>query len=174
MGRSVLKVKGYTSEQIKALIKKEDKYTVGWRLHAVYQVSLGLSSRKLEELYHTSFKQITNWVHRFEDEGLDGLIDKPGRGRKSRLLVDQKEKLLDVILNGSPTSFGYNTETWTGPLVIDFIEKEFGVSYKKAQVYNILKELGLSYQRSKGFYPEVDPEQQEEFKEALKKTAGKS
>lgn len=174
MGRPVLKVKGYTSEQIKDLIKKEDKYTIGWRLHAVYQVSLGVPSRKLEELYHTSFKQITNWVHRFEDEGVEGLVDKPGRGRKSRLTTDQKKRVLDVILNKSPTIFGYNTETWTGPLVLDFINNEFNILYKKAQIYNILKELGLSYQRSKGFYPEADPVKQEEFKEVLKKTAGKS
>ncbi|MBR9776300.1 MAG: helix-turn-helix domain-containing protein [Cytophagales bacterium] len=36
--------------------------------------------RKLEELYQTSFNQTTNWVHRFEQNGLDGLRDKSGRG----------------------------------------------------------------------------------------------
>lgn len=174
MGRSVLKVKGYTSEQIKALLKKEDKYKTGIRLYAVYQVSLGVSSRKLEEVYQTSFKQITNWVHRFESEGIEGLIDKPGRGRKSRLSDDQKKELRDIVLNESPTNYQYNSETWTGPLVMELINKKYGISYQKAQVYNILKGLGLTYQRAKGFYPEADLEKQEEFKEELKKTVGKS
>jgi len=169
MGRSVLKVRGYTSDQIKALIKKEDKYKVGIRLYAVYQVSLGVSSRKLEEIYQTSFKQITNWVHRFESEGIDGLIDKPGRGRKSRLSDDQKKELLEIVLNESPTIYQYNTETWTGPLVMELIKKKYGISYQKAQVYNILKRLGLSYQRAKGFYSEADLEKQKDFKEGLKK-----
>ncbi len=40
------------------------------RLYSVYQVSLGQPSRKLEALYNTSFKQITNWVHRFEAAGV--------------------------------------------------------------------------------------------------------
>ena len=71
MGKPVLQVKGYTAESIKALIRKEECYTVVLRLYAVYQVARGQSSRKLEELYNTSFKQITNWVHRFEAEGLD-------------------------------------------------------------------------------------------------------
>ncbi|MCH8569298.1 MAG: hypothetical protein LAT67_13570, partial [Balneolales bacterium] len=66
MGRPVLKVKGYTANEIKALIKKDERYTIGLRLYAVYQVALGQPSRKLEDLYQTSFKQITNWVHRFE------------------------------------------------------------------------------------------------------------
>jgi|GEM_PF-1771547 hypothetical protein len=51
MGRPVLKVKGYTTEDIKALFRKDQKYTTGIRLFAVYQASKGLSSRKLEELY---------------------------------------------------------------------------------------------------------------------------
>lgn len=174
MGRSVLKVKGYTPEEIKALIKKDDRYTIGLRLYAVYQVSKGQSSRKLEELYQTSFKQITNWVHRFEQEGLEGLKDKPGRGRKSGLSQDDMQRLFKLLVEESPTDHGYNTETWTGPLLIDWIGKNFGLVYKKAQIYNILKQLGFSYQKAKGFYPEADEKAQETFKEDLKKTPDKS
>jgi hypothetical protein len=60
MARPVLNVKGYEAEQIKALFKKDERYTIGIRLYAIYQVALGQPSRKLEELYNTSFKQITN------------------------------------------------------------------------------------------------------------------
>ena len=65
MARQVLQVKGYDSEKIKSLFKDDERYTIGLRLYAIYQVSLGQPSRKLEDLYNTSFKQITNWVHRF-------------------------------------------------------------------------------------------------------------
>jgi transposase len=174
MGRPVLKVKGYTPEEIKALIRKDDRYTIGIRLYAVHQVSLGVPSRKLEELYHTSFKQILNWVHRFEQEGIEGLRDKPGRGRKSSLSNEQTGILTTLLLEGSPTDYGYNTETWTGPILIDWVKKNFEVEFKKAQIYNIVKKLGFSYQKAKGFYPESDPKAQEEFIEALKKTSRKS
>lgn len=118
MSRKSLEVKGYTSDQIKSLFKAEDKYKIGLRLYAVYQVSLGKSSRSLEELYNTSFKQITNWVHRFEQEGIDGLRDKIGRGRKSRLTSEQQEEIHDLLTSKSPELYGYNTDTWTGPLLI--------------------------------------------------------
>lgn len=169
MGRPVLKVKGYTPDQIKELIKKDERYTIGLRLYAVYQVALGQPSRKLEELYQTSFKQITNWVHRFEQEGIEGLRDKPGRGRKSLLAADQTRALSNLLLTESPVEHGYNSETWTGPMLIDWIKKEFGIEYKKAQIYNIIKQLGFSYQKAKGFYPEADEKAKQEFKEALKK-----
>lgn len=171
MGRNTLTVKGYTPEQIKSLFSNDDKYKIGIRLYAVYQVSLGQPSRKLEQLYHTSFKQITNWVHRFEQEGLDGLRDKPGRGRKSRLSEEQKQELSDLLSTKSPESYGYNSDTWTGPLLIDWISTHYSITFKKAQIYNIIKELGFTYQKAKGFYPEADPNQRKEFKEQLKKNS---
>lgn len=174
MGRSTLKVKGYTPDQIKALFKKNERYSIGIRLYAVYQVSLGKSSRQLEEFYNTSFKQITNWVHRFEREGIDGLRDKPGRGRKPKLNQDQLHRLKEVVRDSSPLDFGYNSATWTGPLLIDWIKTTFKVEYKKAQIYNLLKKLGFSYQKSKGIYPEADKQQQAAFKEELKKTSDSS
>lgn len=170
MAKPVLKVKGYTAESIKALLHKDERYTIGLRLYAVYQVAKGQPSRKLEELYNTSFKQITNWVHRFEAEGLDGLRDKKGRGRKERLSVKQKQQISKVLKEDSPQRYGFNTGTWTGPLLIDWIKKEFKIDYKKAQIYNIIKSLGFSYQKGKGIFPESDKEQQEDFKRALKKT----
>ena len=171
MGRKSLVVNGYTPSEIKALFSSEDKYKIGIRLYAVYQVSLGHSSRKLEELYNTSYKQITNWVHRFESEGIEGLKDKPGRGRTSRLTKDQETELQDLLQNKSPIVYGFNTETWTGPLLIDWIFKNFGISYKKAQIYNIIKDLGFSHQKAKGYYPEADAQKQKEFKDHLKKTS---
>jgi transposase len=170
MGRHVLTVQGQTPEQIKALFRNDERYTIGIRLYAVYQVSLGTPSRKLEDLYNTSFKQITNWVHQFERDGIDGLRDKPGRGRKSLLTQEQSDHLRNLLLNESPVNHGYNTEIWTGPMVKEYIYKQFGIAYKKAQIYNIIKALGFTYQKGRGTYPEASQQAKEEFSEALKKT----
>jgi len=170
MARPVLKVSKHRPEEIKAMFRDDERYTIGIRLYAVYQVALGQPSRKLEELYNTSFKQITNWVHRFENEGIDGLRDKEGRGRTARLQVDQRTRL-GALLKENPEKHGYNSATWTGPMLIEWIEKEYGIIYKKAQIYNILKSLGFSYQKGRGIFPETDTEKQEVFKETLKKTA---
>jgi len=171
MGRRVKQISGYTADEIRVLFNKEDKYKIGLRLYAVYQVSLGKSSRQLEELYNTSFKQILNWVASFEKEGIEGLRDKSGRGRKPGLSVGQLRELKLIILDKEPTEFGYNTETWNGPLVLEVIKKLYKIEYKIAQVYNIMKKMGLSYQKSKGFYPEADQEKQNRFKNELKKTS---
>lgn len=103
MGRKTRGVKGYTPELIKALFNSDDKYKIGLRLYAVYQVSLGKPSRELEDLYDTSFKQILNWVDRFEKEGLQGLRDKSGRGRTPQL---SPEQMLDIPDDTDPPESG--------------------------------------------------------------------
>lgn len=174
MGRKPRGVNGYTAEQIKALFNSEDKYKIGLRLYAVYQVALGKPSRQLEALYNTSFKQILNWVDRFEKEGVEGLRDKGGRGRKPKLTPAQMQRLGELLDGESPVEHGYNTDRWTGPLLIDWIDNEFGVRFKKAHIYNLIASLGFSYQKARGIYPEADPARQQVFKQTLKKTPGSS
>jgi len=171
MGRKPRGVKGYTPEEIKALFNKDDKYKIGLRLYAVYQVSLGKPSRELEALYNTSFKQILNWVERFEVEGIEGLRDKPGRGRTSQLSPEQMQRIADLLGEETPEEYGYNTQRWTGPLLIDWIDQQMGVRFKKAHIYNIIKRLGFTYQKARGIYPEADPVAQEAFKQDLKKNS---
>jgi len=166
----VLVIKGYTSEQIKAEIEKNEKYKIGVKLHAIYNISKGMSSRKLVDFYGFSFSQILNWAHRFEEEGVEGLKDKKGRGRKPKLTDSQLVSPKELLTSKTPLDFGHNTSTWTGALVGDFIKKYFGVLYGQASVYNLLKKIGLSYQKVKGKYPEADPKKQEVFKEGLKKS----
>ena len=89
-----------------------------------------------------------------------------------KLTKEEDEQLRQILLTEKPEKYGYNTGTWTGPLVIEYVKKEFGVTYKKSNIYNIIKSLGFTYQKGRGIYPETDPVAQEEFTEALKKTNG--
>jgi len=170
MPKPKLVVTRATAEEIRKLLRKDEKYMVGVRLYAVWQVAEGAASRDLEKIYNVSFKSVCNWVNEFNEHGVEGLQDAPKSGRKPRLSKDQLESLKKTITNEAPTQYNYNTSTWTGPIVKDYIEKHFGVKYKKAQIYNLLKKMGLSYQKSKAVYTEADGNKRAEFIEELKKT----
>jgi transposase len=105
-------------------------------------------------------------VHRFEELGLEGLKDKPKSGRKPGLTEEQLNELSNVLQNNGPDEFGYNTATWNDPILKEYIEKRYYVAYKKAQVYNLLKKLGFTYQKGRAKYPEADEQKKEEFKTA--------
>src|SRR5215210_6590579 len=83
----------------------------------------------------------------------------------------QLQRVKGLLLQESAADHGFNSATWTGPLLIEWIKKQYGLEYKKAQIYNIIKSLGFSYQKGKGIFAEADEQKQEIFKEGLKKTA---
>lgn len=169
MSKKALTIKNYSSSELKSLLRKDERFQQGVRLYACYQVSKGMRPKDLEDLFETSFKSICNWVHRLNEGGVDALVDKEKPGRNSRLTELQKDRLKRVMLE-SPSDYGYNSSTWTGLLLIDWIHKEFDITYKKAQIYNIIKSLGYTYQKGKGIYPET--KERSDSVESLKKTLG--
>ena len=144
------------------------------RLICLIQIKKGLSSRKLSELYYKSHSRICSWVNNFNRLGIEGLKNKPKSGRPSRLSQEQKTQLKAILLNNKPTDYGYNTATWNGPLLIDFIKNNYAISYKKVQIYNIIKSLGLTFQKGKAKYFEADEQKREDFKTTVKKNFKKN
>jgi transposase len=155
VGKSVLKIHRAEPREIKKLLSSNEAYTVGIRLYLVYLVALGHSSRKLSELHHISFKQITNWVHRFEKQGIEGLKDKSGRGRKSALSDQQLDRIKTLVLAENPRKYGFQAEKWTGPLLVQWINNEYGLEYQKAQVYNLLDKIGIAFEKKLGLIYKV-------------------
>jgi len=166
-------ITNYSVEEMESMLMSNPDYQIGMRLMACIQIAKGTSSRKLQEFYYKSHSRYLVWANRFNAAGIEGLKNLPGRGRKPKLSNEDLKAIRQIVLKESPGEYGYNTETWTGPLLIDFIKKEFAVEYKKAAIYVILKNrLGLSYQKGKGFFPESDSQKREEFVNQLKKTSG--
>ena len=165
-----IQIPNYTIDDLETLLKSKPDYIVGVRLMALIQLKRGMSSWDLEKIYYKSHSRYCIWAKRFNKAGIEGLKNNPRSGRRPCLSDKQLHELKGILLNESPQNFGYNAGTWTGMMLIDFISKKYGVSYKKANIYILLKrKLGLSYQKGRGFYPEADQVLREEFKTEYKK-----
>jgi len=108
------------------------------------------------------------WINKVNKEGLAGLKIKPGRGVKSRLSEKQKDVLRDDLA-GSPKSFGFQSNLWTGKILGEHIKRKFSVVYKLPMTYVLLHELGFTLQRPTRQYLGAKPEKQTEFRRELKK-----
>ena len=168
MGRKVKQLKNYTTEEVEALFESDANNIVGVKMYAIIQLTRGYSSRKLQEYYRVTHKQICNWADRFDAEGIAGLRLRAGRGRHPFLSEEQKYQLQGDLLK-SPETFGYNTANWTGPLLRTHIKKMYQAEYKSAAVYNLMHELGFSFQRTKASYPERNENKRKEIKSDIKK-----
>jgi len=90
MSRVALKVNNYSSDELKALVRKDEKFQQGVRLYACYQVSKGKKPKDLVDIYETSFKSICNWVNKLNQGGVEALIDKEKHGKNAKLNEIQK------------------------------------------------------------------------------------
>ena len=151
MGKSILKIKGYKPEDIKELMIADSAFVVATRLNMVYQVAKGLPSREVAKIYDISFKQVTNWVHRFEEKGIEGLNDLPGRGRKSILSVSDLERIRNIVLNEPPVNFRYKRKRWSGPLLLEWINNNYDTNYHSAQIYKLLDRIGVEFKKEEGY-----------------------
>jgi transposase len=150
MGRQVKRLKNYTTEQVEALFESDENHRTGVKLYAVLQLTRGYSSRALEEFFRTSFKQICNWADRFDTEGVGGLRIKPGRGRRARLTVEQRDQL-KVDFSKSPKDFGYHSTNWSVALIGEHISKRYHTLYKQAAIYNLMRKIGFSFYQGDKF-----------------------
>lgn len=148
MAASILEIKNWSTGDIKELLQT-NAYKEGMKLFAVYLVSKGWSARKLEELFDISFKQITIWVHEFDELGEKGLQEKPKTGRNSKLKPEHKSELKKIILNSSPKDYNIDDIRWKGESVGQLIHLKFKIEYQKAQVYNIINSLKIKFENGK-------------------------
>lgn len=168
-----LEITSKSAEDIKALIKSKEGYEIGSRLLCILPLAMGKSSRQAKELLLLSHNQICIWAKRFNEHGLEGLKDRPKTGRKPRISPEQLSWLKNLVLNVSPTEHGFNTETWTAPLIVKTLEKECNLTYSDDAVYILLKKkLGLTHKKGKGFFSEADEEKRQGFvNDFLKKSS---
>lgn len=84
-------------------------------------------------------------VHRYNQQGIQGLIDKRKHnpGQEPVLNVKQKEALKNAILNEKPPDKGL----WTSVKVADWIEKKTGKRPGDRTGLNYLRKLGFSLQQ---------------------------
>lgn len=93
-------------------------------------------------------RTIYDWTNRFMLDGFSWLLmhHYKGRGRKSKLSKEQKQKLYDIIVKG-PESYGFDCGIWNSAMIVEVTMQEFGVRFNPRYLCSLLKKMGLSYQK---------------------------
>jgi transposase len=86
MGR--IKTLGLTAEQREALdqgLRQGKTHAFRKRCQLVLLKEQGRSSIEVGLIVGMCEMSVNNWLSRYEEEGIEGLLTKPGRGRKAKL-----------------------------------------------------------------------------------------
>lgn len=89
---------------------------------------------------------VNQWISRAEEKGRDSLRAVPRSGRPTEISREQQATLPSILARGALV-YGYTTELWTLPRIVDVVEKEWGVRYSRSRMWELLKAHGLSWQK---------------------------
>lgn len=162
----------HTADELRALIRSEKRARMVRRLQAVLAAIEGETADAIGERVQMVDRTVHDWVSRYNASGLDGLVDKPGRGRKKPLTDEQEEKFKARIRAGATA--GDNVCTLRGEDVRKILKDEFKVVRGLQATYDLLHSLGFSCLRPRPKHPQADPAIQEEFRKKRQKRSQKS
>ena len=75
----------HSAEELKQLFREEKSARIAKRIWIVWQASLGRSEPEITADISLARRTVQQWVRRYNEEGLVGLQDRSGRGRKPPL-----------------------------------------------------------------------------------------
>lgn len=116
------------------------------RLEAIKLRGKGLGPGEIAGKLGVDRRSVHRWLAAYHDHGLEGLAPVPAPGRPPKLTLKDRKKLAAMLLGGA-TTFGYPTDLWTGPRIVDLIGRRFGVSYHPNHISRLLRSLGFSPQK---------------------------
>ena len=155
-----IKIHG-TSKKIKRLVDlskqalREGAYRVAARLHAVALNMEGKTAPEIAEILKVHRSKVCLWLCRWQEDGIQGMLEGHRTGRPDRLSQEHHQKITDILDSG-PVAYGFNSGVWTCPMVCRVIKEEFSVCYHPAHVSRILHELRFSVQRPKKILARAD------------------
>ena len=98
------------------------------------------------------------WVHRFQEQGLDGLRDKPRSGRPPTYRVEEVSVLIQTALT-APLELGLPFGSWTLDRLQAYLQEEKGLKMKRSRIDELLLKEGLRWrQEERWFGVRVDPD----------------
>jgi len=138
------------------------------RMLALALVLEGADRKTAAETCGMDRQTLRDWVHRYNAEGLAGLVNLPGGARPRRLDADQIAQLRSWVEAG-PDPAVDGVVRWRRRDLERRIADRFGITVHERTVGKYLAALGYRRLSVRPRHPKTDPEAQEVFKKASPK-----
>lgn len=158
-----------TSEKLYDFVSGRGPIRMGLRIAILQGVMDKAPIDQLSRRHNLSRQGIYDLVKRVNEKGITGVEEEKRSGRPSSLTSEISNNLKEILLH-SPTSQGYSQSRWDGPLLRTYLKEKHEIDIGRSQVNNWIHSIDFSLQRGRKKYSKADPEKQEAFVEALKKT----
>jgi transposase len=133
------------------------------RLLALAAAYDGMSRKDAARIGGMDRQTLCDWVHRFNHDGADGLIDAKSPGRPRKLSVEQHEELRRLVEAG-PDPDRDGVVRWRCVDLKRVLGERFNVDLSQVSLGRALKRLGFSRISARPLHPAQDREAIATFK----------
>lgn len=161
-------------EELDSAFKASKHYKERNRIQAVTLLSKRYRHKQVSEITGLKPATITILVSKYNKEGIEGLKLKPHPRNNSRLTIQQKDTIKDILNNyDSPSKSGLKVleeeDYWSVTTIKLLVKKKYHIEYKSLESYQrLLKYSGYSYQKVEFEDERKSNEQTVDFKKRFK------
>ena len=153
----------YTAVELRRLAKQSGCSRQSRRLLSLAAVYDGMNRADAARIGGMDRQTLRDWVHRFNEAGPEGLLDRWDNGSVCRLSAEQLDALAALVETG-PDMQTHGVVRWRRVDLKRVIEERFGVVYCERHVSQILHDLGYSHMSARPQHPRQNTKVIEAFK----------
>ncbi len=142
------------------------------RLLAIAAVYEGMSREDAARIGGMDRQTLRDWVHRFNDEGAAGLVNRPVPGHPRRLTSEQEAQLAKVVEAGPGSAGLGQLARWRCIDLQALIHERWGVRYHERTIGKLLDRLGFSHITPRPRHYRQDEAAMEAFKKLPRQGRG--
>ena len=154
---------GYTPTQLRHLAATSKDTNQSRRLLSIAAALDGMSRAEAAKIGGMDRQTLRDWVHGFNERGLEGLKDGWCRDKPRRLSEAQQAEFVEIVETG-PDRLVDGVVRWRRIDLQRVIAERFGVEYHERTIGKLLKHFGFSHVSGRPRHPKQDGETIEAFK----------
>jgi transposase len=123
---------------LETVLKETKEGRVFRRAQAVREVVKGQRLQHVSEALQFTYSALRTWVHRFANQGVQGLLDRPRPGRPAKVTCEL-EKHLNRLVDADPLEHGSLYSQWSCRELATVFAHQTGVHLGRESIRCVLK-----------------------------------
>jgi len=136
------------------------------RMLAIAMLLEGASRADAARLCGMDRQTLRDWVHRYNEAGLEGLYNRTSPGRQRALSPEQEAELAGLVRKG-PDPDRDGVVRWRRVDLQKVIKERYDIEMHERSVGKVLHRLRFAKVSARPRHPQADPEAQEAFKKTF-------
>lgn len=123
---------------LETFLRQTKEARVFRRAQAVCEVVKGQRLQTVSDTLHLTYSALRKWVHRFANQGVQGLVDRPRPGRPPKVTCELAHHL-DRLVDQDPLQHGALHSQWSCQELATVLTRQTGVQLSRESVRTVLK-----------------------------------